>query len=125
MVALQALALYSMLVFSPKGSSTVSVQAPSSQLVFEVNQDNKLLYQEKMLQDLKGTINLEAKGSMCASIQVQDHKRSTQNLHTCSYLLHNSLLDFIPDFSSLQHPNSYQRQSFLHEGRTRVLNTEK
>lgn len=124
-MALQALALYSTLVFSPKGSSTVSVQAPSSQLVFEVNQDNKLLYQEKTLQDLKGTINLEAKGSMCASIQVQDHKRSTQNLHAHLYLLHNSLLDFIPDFSSLQHPNSYRCQSFLHEGRTRVLNTEK
>uniref|UniRef100_H3BZU7 Alpha-2-macroglobulin-like n=1 Tax=Tetraodon nigroviridis TaxID=99883 RepID=H3BZU7_TETNG len=72
-VALQALALYSTLVFSPAGSSTVTVQAPSGQLVFDVNQDNKLLYQEKTLQDLKGTISLEAAGSMCASIQISLH----------------------------------------------------
>lgn len=78
-MALQALALYSTLVFSPTGSGTVTVQAPSGELVFDLNQDNKLLYQEEMLRDLKGTINLEAKGSMCASIQVRDHKRSTQN----------------------------------------------
>lgn len=73
-VALQALARYSALVFSPEGSSTVTVQAPSGQLAFDVNQNNKLLYQEERLQDLKGIITLEAKGSMCASIQVMDHK---------------------------------------------------
>lgn len=71
-MALQALARYSSLVFSPKGSSTVTVQAPSGELTFEVNQDNKLLYHEQSLQDLKGTVNLEVKGSMCASIQVLD-----------------------------------------------------
>lgn len=92
-MALQALALYSTLVFSPTGSSTVTVQSPSAQLLFDVNQDNKLLYQEEALQDLKGTINLEAKGSMCASIQVRDHKRSTQNVPARLYLPHSSLLD--------------------------------
>lgn len=76
-MALQALALYSTLVFSPKGSSTVTVQAPSGQLVFDINQNNKLLYQEELLRDLKGTISLEAKGSMCASIQVLDHIKRT------------------------------------------------
>lgn len=97
-MALQALALYSALVFSPAGSSTVTVQAPSGQLVFDINQDNKLVYQEKTLQDLKGTINLEAKGSMCASIQVQDHKRRAQDVHTRFYLPRNSLLIFFPRF---------------------------
>lgn len=97
-MALQALALYSTLVFSPTGSSTVTVQAPSAQLVFDVNQDNKLLYQEKTLQDLEGTINLEAKGSMCASVQVQDNKISTLNLHTCLHL-YNSFLDFFCQIS--------------------------
>ncbi|XP_067363562.1 alpha-2-macroglobulin-like isoform X2 [Channa argus] len=72
-VALQALALYSTLVFSPEGSSTVTVQSPSGQLTFDVNQDNKLLYQEKMLQDVTGKYSLEVKGSACASMQLSLH----------------------------------------------------
>ncbi|XP_067363578.1 alpha-2-macroglobulin-like [Channa argus] len=72
-VALQALALYSTLVFSPEGSSTVTVQSPSGQLTFDVNQDNKLLYQEKMLQDVTGKYSLEVKGSACASVQLSLH----------------------------------------------------
>ncbi|XP_067363569.1 alpha-2-macroglobulin-like isoform X2 [Channa argus] len=72
-VALQALALYSTLVFSPEGSSTVTVQSPSGQLTFDVNQDNKLLYQEKMLQDVTGKYSLEVKGSACASMQISLH----------------------------------------------------
>uniref|UniRef100_A0A3Q0T065 Alpha-macroglobulin-like TED domain-containing protein n=1 Tax=Amphilophus citrinellus TaxID=61819 RepID=A0A3Q0T065_AMPCI len=71
-VALQALALYSTLVFSPEGSSTVTVQTPSSQLTFDVNQDNKLLYQEKTMQDVSGKYSLEVKGTACASVQVSD-----------------------------------------------------
>uniref|UniRef100_A0AAZ1XJ26 Alpha-2-macroglobulin bait region domain-containing protein n=2 Tax=Oreochromis aureus TaxID=47969 RepID=A0AAZ1XJ26_OREAU len=67
-VALQALALYSTLVFSPEGWSTVTVQAPSSQLTFDVNQSNKLLYQEEALQDVSGKYSLEVKGTACASI---------------------------------------------------------
>lgn len=98
MVALQALALYSTLAFSKTGSSVVTVQAPSGLLAFNINQDNKLLYQEATLQDLEGTISLEAQGSMCASIQVQDHQRSTQTFQTRFYLPPNSLLDFFPRF---------------------------
>ncbi|KAM3833923.1 alpha-2-macroglobulin-like [Diretmus argenteus] len=69
-VALQALALYSTLVFSPGGSSTVTVQSPSGQLTFDVNQNNKLLYQEKALLDVTGKYNLEVKGTACVSMQM-------------------------------------------------------
>ncbi|XP_078102954.1 LOW QUALITY PROTEIN: alpha-2-macroglobulin-like [Sander vitreus] len=69
-VALQALALYSTLVFSPEGSSTVTVQSPSGQLMFDVNRNNKLLYQEKRLQDVTGKYSLEVKGTACAAIQI-------------------------------------------------------
>uniref|UniRef100_A0A4W6CPT5 Alpha-2-macroglobulin bait region domain-containing protein n=1 Tax=Lates calcarifer TaxID=8187 RepID=A0A4W6CPT5_LATCA len=72
-VALQALALYSTLVFSPEGSSTVTVQSPSGQLTFDVNQNNKLLYQEKILQDVTGKYSLEVKGTACASMQISLH----------------------------------------------------
>uniref|UniRef100_A0A3B4XCH6 Alpha-2-macroglobulin-like n=1 Tax=Seriola lalandi dorsalis TaxID=1841481 RepID=A0A3B4XCH6_SERLL len=72
-VALQALALYSTLVFSPEGSSTVTVQSPSGQLTFDVNQNNKLLYQEKTLPDVTGQYSLEVKGTACASMQVSGH----------------------------------------------------
>uniref|UniRef100_A0A8C6P9A6 Alpha-macroglobulin receptor-binding domain-containing protein n=1 Tax=Nothobranchius furzeri TaxID=105023 RepID=A0A8C6P9A6_NOTFU len=69
-VALQALALYSSAVFSPEGSSTVTVQSPSGPLVFDVNQENKLLYQEKLLQDVSGKNSLRVEGTTCASVQV-------------------------------------------------------
>uniref|UniRef100_A0A671UC62 Uncharacterized protein n=1 Tax=Sparus aurata TaxID=8175 RepID=A0A671UC62_SPAAU len=72
-VALQALALYATLVFSPEGSSTVTVQSPSGQLMFDVNQDNKLLYQEVVLKDVTGKHSLEVKGTACASVQVSHH----------------------------------------------------
>ncbi|XP_038129376.1 alpha-2-macroglobulin-like isoform X2 [Cyprinodon tularosa] len=72
-VALQALALYSGLVFSPQGSSTVTVHSPSDQLVFNVNPDNKLLYQEKILQDVAGKYSLEVKGTACATVQISQH----------------------------------------------------
>ncbi|XP_045929768.1 alpha-2-macroglobulin-like [Micropterus dolomieu] len=72
-VALQALALYATAVFSPEGSSTVTVQSPSGQLTFDVNQNNKLLYQEKLLQEVTGKYSLEVKGSACASVQISLH----------------------------------------------------
>ncbi|XP_032446248.1 alpha-2-macroglobulin-like protein 1 [Xiphophorus hellerii] len=68
-VALQALSLYSSLVFSPEGSSTVTVQSPSGPLTFGVTPDNKLLYQEKILQGEAGKYSLEVKGTGCASVQ--------------------------------------------------------
>ncbi|XP_069003493.1 alpha-2-macroglobulin-like [Embiotoca jacksoni] len=69
-VALQALSLYSTLVFSPTGSSTVKVQSPSGHLTFDVNQDNKLLYQETMLPAVTGKYGLEVTGTTCASVQI-------------------------------------------------------
>uniref|UniRef100_A0A671UYU7 Alpha-2-macroglobulin domain-containing protein n=1 Tax=Sparus aurata TaxID=8175 RepID=A0A671UYU7_SPAAU len=72
-VALQALALYSTLVFSLEGSSTVTVQSSSGQLTFDVNQDNKLLYQEVVLKDVTGKYSLEVKGTACASMQISLH----------------------------------------------------
>ncbi|XP_073338260.1 alpha-2-macroglobulin-like [Pagrus major] len=72
-VALQALALYGTLVFSPEGSSTVTVQSPSEQLIFDVNQGNKLLYQEVVLKDVTGKHSLEVKGTACASMQISLH----------------------------------------------------
>uniref|UniRef100_A0A3B3YB40 Alpha-2-macroglobulin domain-containing protein n=1 Tax=Poecilia mexicana TaxID=48701 RepID=A0A3B3YB40_9TELE len=69
-VALQALSFYSSLVFSPEGSSTVTVQSPSGPLTFDVTPDNKLLYQEKMLQGEAGKYSLEVKGTGCVSVQV-------------------------------------------------------
>ncbi|KAM9359111.1 alpha-2-macroglobulin-like [Symphorus nematophorus] len=72
-VAPQALALYSTLVFSPDSASTVTVQFPSGQLTFDVSQDNKLLYQEEALKDVTGKYSLEVKGSACASVQISLH----------------------------------------------------
>ncbi|XP_038817302.1 alpha-2-macroglobulin-like isoform X1 [Salvelinus namaycush] len=73
-VALQALALYSTRVYSREGASTVTVQSPSgAQHLFEVNQNNKLLYQERALQDTEGKYSVEVKGSACASVQVALH----------------------------------------------------
>ncbi|XP_065816781.1 alpha-2-macroglobulin isoform X2 [Labrus bergylta] len=69
-VALQALSLYSTKVFNPEGSSTVTVQAPSGQLTFDVNPHNKLLYQEEALKDMTGKYSLEVKGTACASVQI-------------------------------------------------------
>ncbi|XP_034146467.1 alpha-2-macroglobulin-like [Esox lucius] len=73
-VALQALSLYSTKVFSKEGSSTVTVKSPSGgQHVFDVNQNNKLLYQERQLQDVVGKYTVEVKGSACASVQLSQH----------------------------------------------------
>uniref|UniRef100_A0A4W5JHV1 Alpha-macroglobulin receptor-binding domain-containing protein n=1 Tax=Hucho hucho TaxID=62062 RepID=A0A4W5JHV1_9TELE len=73
-VALQALALYSTRVFSRGGASTVAVRSPSGeQCLFHVNQSNKLLYQERALQDTEGKYSVEVKGSACASVQVSEY----------------------------------------------------
>lgn len=69
-MALQALALYSTVVFSPEGSSTVTVQSPNGQLTFDVNQNNRLLYQEEALQDMTGKHSLAVEGTACAAVQV-------------------------------------------------------
>ncbi|XDV32989.1 hypothetical protein PO909_003605, partial [Leuciscus waleckii] len=69
-VALQALSLYATKVFSSDGSSTVTVRSAGDTLHFNVNQDNKLLYQEKQLQKLPATYSIEVKGSTCVSVQM-------------------------------------------------------
>uniref|UniRef100_A0A3P9IP38 Alpha-2-macroglobulin-like n=1 Tax=Oryzias latipes TaxID=8090 RepID=A0A3P9IP38_ORYLA len=71
--ALQALALYATVVFSPDGSSTVTVQSSSVQLEFDVKPDNKLLYQEKVMNDATGKYTLQVKGTACSSIQISQH----------------------------------------------------
>ncbi|XP_034166579.2 alpha-2-macroglobulin isoform X1 [Pangasianodon hypophthalmus] len=69
-VALQALALYSTKVFSSDGSSTVTVKsADGHSHTFDVNQNNKLLFQERSLQDVPGKYSIEVKGSSCVSVQ--------------------------------------------------------
>ncbi|XP_058265642.1 alpha-2-macroglobulin-like isoform X2 [Hemibagrus wyckioides] len=69
-VALHALALYSTKVFSSEGSSTVTVKsADGDNHNFDVNQNNKLLYQERSLQDVPGKYSIDVKGSICVSVQ--------------------------------------------------------
>ncbi|XP_016308319.1 pregnancy zone protein-like, partial [Sinocyclocheilus anshuiensis] len=62
--------LYATKVFSSDGSSTVTVQSAGDTHHFDVNQDNKLLYQEKQLQNVPAKYSIEAKGSACVSVQV-------------------------------------------------------
>ncbi|XP_051966608.1 alpha-2-macroglobulin-like [Xyrauchen texanus] len=69
-VALQALSLYATKVFSSDGSSTVTVQSAGDTHHFDVNQDNKLLYQERPLQNVPGKYSIEVKGSTCVSVQM-------------------------------------------------------
>lgn len=70
-MALQALALYSTKVFNPDGASTVTVQpAGGDKHHFDVNQNNKLVYQETALQKVPGNYSIEVKGSGCASVLV-------------------------------------------------------
>ncbi|XP_060799865.1 alpha-2-macroglobulin-like [Neoarius graeffei] len=69
-VALQALALYSTKVFSSDSSSTVTVKsADGDSHNFDVNQNNKLLYQERSLQNVPGKYSIDVKGSACVSVQ--------------------------------------------------------
>uniref|UniRef100_A0A8C2HYT3 Alpha-2-macroglobulin-like 1 n=1 Tax=Cyprinus carpio TaxID=7962 RepID=A0A8C2HYT3_CYPCA len=70
-VALQALAKYSAATYNPEGSITITVTSPSGQRnQFTVNQNNRLLYQEKQLQEATGTYKLRAEGKGCAFVQV-------------------------------------------------------
>ncbi|XP_072548194.1 alpha-2-macroglobulin-like [Salminus brasiliensis] len=70
-VALQALALYSTKVYSSDGSSTVTVQSADKDThSFDLNQNNKLLYQEKSLQHVPGKYSVSVEGSTCASVQM-------------------------------------------------------
>lgn len=55
------------------------IQSPSSQLVFDVNQSNKLLYQEMELKDVAGKFSLNAQGSACVSVQVSAQQKIPTN----------------------------------------------
>ncbi|XP_050985726.1 LOW QUALITY PROTEIN: alpha-2-macroglobulin-like protein 1 [Labeo rohita] len=73
-VALQALAKYSASTYNPEGSITVTVTSPSGQNnQFTVNQNNRLLYQEKQLQEATGTYKLRAEGKGCVFVQFALH----------------------------------------------------
>uniref|UniRef100_A0A673JKL7 Alpha-2-macroglobulin-like protein 1 n=1 Tax=Sinocyclocheilus rhinocerous TaxID=307959 RepID=A0A673JKL7_9TELE len=73
-VALQALAKYSAAIYNPEGSITVTVTSPSGQKnQFTVNRNNRLLYQEKQLQEATGTYNLRAEGKGCVFVQFALH----------------------------------------------------
>uniref|UniRef100_A0A8C1I5S7 Uncharacterized protein n=1 Tax=Cyprinus carpio TaxID=7962 RepID=A0A8C1I5S7_CYPCA len=103
-VALQALSLYATKVFSSDGSSTVTVQSAADTHRFDVNQDNKLLYQEKQLQNVPAKYSIEVKGSTCVSVQMslfyniptpKDSKALQIFARTGGLLLgFNSLLDY-------------------------------
>lgn len=69
-MALQALALYATLLFEKGGATTVLVNSPEGLLRFDVNQANKLLYQEKELKNVAGTYQIQAGGTACAAVQV-------------------------------------------------------
>uniref|UniRef100_A0A8C2BCI5 Alpha-2-macroglobulin-like protein 1 n=1 Tax=Cyprinus carpio TaxID=7962 RepID=A0A8C2BCI5_CYPCA len=69
-VALQALSLYATKVFSSDDSSTVTVQSVGDTHHFDLNQDNKLLHQEKQLQNVPAKYSIEVKGSTCVSVPV-------------------------------------------------------
>uniref|UniRef100_A0A8C8CH89 Alpha-2-macroglobulin-like n=1 Tax=Oncorhynchus tshawytscha TaxID=74940 RepID=A0A8C8CH89_ONCTS len=109
-VALQALALYSTRVFSREGTSTVTVQSPSGgQHLFNVNQNNKLLYQESALQDTEGKYTVEVKGSACASVQVSEDTPPNPMLYSGKELTTNMIIvdlkmlsGFAPDPDSLE-----------------------
>uniref|UniRef100_A0A672R5R5 Alpha-2-macroglobulin-like protein 1 n=1 Tax=Sinocyclocheilus grahami TaxID=75366 RepID=A0A672R5R5_SINGR len=73
-VALQALAKYSAAIYNPEGSITVTVTSPSGQKnQFTVNRNNRLLYQEKQLQEATGTYKLRAEGKGCVFVQFALH----------------------------------------------------
>lgn len=73
-VALQALAKYSAATYNPEGSITVTVTSPSGQKnQFTVNRNNRLLYQEKQLQQTTGTYKLRAEGKGCVFVQFALH----------------------------------------------------
>uniref|UniRef100_A0A671LMT4 Alpha-2-macroglobulin domain-containing protein n=1 Tax=Sinocyclocheilus anshuiensis TaxID=1608454 RepID=A0A671LMT4_9TELE len=70
-VALQALAKYSAATYNAEGFISVTVTSPSGQRYqFTVNRNNRLLYQEKQLQEATGTYKLRAEGKGCVFVQV-------------------------------------------------------
>ncbi|MCJ8735439.1 hypothetical protein PDJAM_G00246920 [Pangasius djambal] len=69
-VALQALAKYSLATYSPAGDVTVTITSPSGMITtFTITQSNRLLYQESQLQEVTGDYNIKAEGKGCVYVQ--------------------------------------------------------
>uniref|UniRef100_M3ZX95 NTR domain-containing protein n=1 Tax=Xiphophorus maculatus TaxID=8083 RepID=M3ZX95_XIPMA len=91
-VAIKAMTLYNAKVLNQEGSTSVTVSSPTDHLSFQVNQNNKLVHQELMLQDLKGKYWLRAEGTSCSVVQVSDWNSwmmiiHIQNTHTLNIYL--------------------------------------
>lgn len=71
-VALQALSLYSTRTYSPAGSVTITVTSKSGteSIQFIVDQNNRLLYQEKELKEVPSEYTVKAEGKGCVYVQV-------------------------------------------------------
>ncbi|KAF4070385.1 hypothetical protein AMELA_G00284900 [Ameiurus melas] len=70
-VALQALAKYSVATYSPAGAVTVTITSPSGLInTFTINQSNRLLYQETQLEEVPGDYNVTAEGTGCVYVQL-------------------------------------------------------
>ncbi|XP_053536527.1 alpha-2-macroglobulin-like protein 1 [Ictalurus punctatus] len=70
-VALQALAKYSVATYSPAGAVTVTITSSSGLInTFIINQSNRLLYQERKLQEVPGDYNITAQGTGCVYVQL-------------------------------------------------------
>ncbi|XP_053480026.1 alpha-2-macroglobulin-like protein 1 [Ictalurus furcatus] len=69
-VALQALAKYSLATYNPAGAVTVTITSPSGVITtFTINQSNRLLYQESQLQEVDGDYSVTAEGKGCVYLQ--------------------------------------------------------
>ncbi|XP_034162190.2 alpha-2-macroglobulin-like protein 1 [Pangasianodon hypophthalmus] len=69
-VALQALAKYSLATYSPGGDVTFTITSPSGLInTFTITQSNRLLYQERQLKEVPGDYNIKAQGKGCVYVQ--------------------------------------------------------
>ncbi|CAJ1066013.1 alpha-2-macroglobulin-like protein 1 [Xyrichtys novacula] len=70
-VALQALAMYAAATYSEEGKTTVTVTTPgANDIVFTVDQSNRLLYQEERLSKVPGKYTVKATGKSCVLAQI-------------------------------------------------------
>ena len=70
-MALQALAEYAAATYSPEGATTVVVTSGGWRQDFRVDQQNRLLYQEQLLEQVPGAYRIRAKGEICVFVQVR------------------------------------------------------
>ncbi|XP_060787098.1 alpha-2-macroglobulin-like protein 1 [Neoarius graeffei] len=69
-VALQALAKYSQITYSPAGFVSVTIKSPSGLITsFTVTQTNRLLYQQSQLKEVPGDYRIQAEGKGCVYVQ--------------------------------------------------------